>query len=804
MTDERNHRGNGHTDGDPMPNEHSGEHSGEPGGDPDIDTAMTSDDERLVALASRIDQGHPIDWEAAERDARDDHERAIIAEMRLLADVARVGREQSHGADRLDADSILADGAASDNPVSSRLSPSHPDPNARDPHDVDSNRFGSTRLEPNSLDSHNLDSTGRDRNSLDSDSLLADIARIDHQVSLDAPVPSAPPATWQALTIQAPVGRGAFATVYRAQDNLGRLVALKLFSLPREHAAEWAGRLLHEGRLLARLRHENVVTIYGADQGEGYVGLWMEFVKGRTLEDELHTRVRFSADEAVQVGRVLCRALAAVHREGLLHRDVKAHNVMRDETGRIVLMDFGSGREVASVPVSANIDLAGTPLYLAPEVFGGQPASIASDIYSLGVLLFHLVSDRYPVEGTNRSEIQRAHLERRRLWLRDARPDLPEAFVRVVERALASDRAQRYQSAGELEDALGGISMQPSAASSGGAAPGVTAFAPPASTTPAQSRIDESVPLPTPTPPSTKPPTLLSRYRWQTLAASASILLALVLLFVVVAPMRSQPPPTSPSPHPESPRAGEAAATPTLTPTPAGSPGAATKTGTPGSLPSPSASLTLRNDPDLTPYAVQATFYKHDDEGAETTLSDGDRVAPGDKLGLRIQMSKPAYVYVANQDEEGDAFLLYPLHREVTGPLAAERVHRLPEDDNGRLWRVTSAGVREHFLVFVSPTILKDFDTLLRDLPRVDEGRPVTILRAPKNLIGRTRGVGGLAKADATPPSELLRLFKQAQPLSEQQETTDGKWIRKLTLVNPITRSRPGASSATPPASPSH
>jgi hypothetical protein len=160
-------------------------------------------------------------------------------------------------------------------------------------------------------------------------------------------------------------------------------------------------------------------------------------------------------------------------------------------------------------------------------------------------------------------------------------------------------------------------------------------------------------------------------------------------------------------------------------------------------------------------------------------------------------MSKPAYVYVANQDEEGDAFLLYPVRREVTGPLAAQREHRLPEDDNGKLWQVTSAGGREHFLVFVSQTILKDFDTLLRELPLVDEGRRVTFLRIPKSLIGPTRGVGGLAQVTRMPPSELQQLFKQAQPLSEQKETIEGKWIRELTLVNPVPRRRPAAPSST-------
>src|SRR5581483_6972141 len=124
----------------------------------------------------------------------------------------------------------------------------------------------------------------------------------------------------------------------------------------------------------------------------------------------------------------------------------------------IVLMDFGSGRDIGAVLASPSpaIDLAGTPLYLAPEVFAGNTATAASDIYSRGVLLYHLVSGRYPVEGNNRIEIQQAHADGRHIWRRDARPDLPDGFVRVIERALAANPEQRYQTAGEFDEALAG------------------------------------------------------------------------------------------------------------------------------------------------------------------------------------------------------------------------------------------------------------------------------------------------------------------------------------------------------------
>src|SRR5262249_55500844 len=103
----------------------------------------------------------------------------------------------------------------------------------------------------------------------------------------------------------------------------------------------------------------------------------------------------------------------------------------------------------------------------------------------------------------------------------------------------------------------------------------------------------------------------------------------------------------------------------------------------------------------------------------------------------------------------------------------------------------TSAGVREHFVVFVNQTPFKDFDRLLRELPPAESGRPV---RIPSNLNARMRGVGGLAKAKSQPSPGLQHLFDQAKPLSERQETVEGEWIRELTLVNPIDRARPASS----------
>jgi len=262
---------------------------------------------------------------------------------------------------------------------------------------------------------------------------------------------------WGELILIEEVGQGSFGTVYRAHDpQLDRPVAVKLLRRASSTDEQLASRLLHEGQTLARVHHPNVVTVYGAARHAGRVGLWMEFVRGVTLEQMLVNHGPFSAREAGLVGYELCGALAAVHHAGLVHRDVKAQNVMREEGGRLVLVDFGAGQKRAELGTIGG-RIVGTPLYLAPEVLKGAEATTTSDVYSLGVLLYHLVTDDYPVKGATLGELMAAHARREITPLRDARPHLPKAFVQVVERATAPDPAKRFSSAGRLEAALGQV-----------------------------------------------------------------------------------------------------------------------------------------------------------------------------------------------------------------------------------------------------------------------------------------------------------------------------------------------------------
>jgi serine/threonine protein kinase len=252
--------------------------------------------------------------------------------------------------------------------------------------------------------------------------------------------------SWGPLELIAPLGSGAYADVFRARDTrLQRDVALKLLREP-----DAGGEVVAEGRMLARVKHPGVVTVHGADRIDGRTGIWMELVEGRTLDAELREQGWMDVTKAALLGADLAAALAAVHAAGLVHRDVKPHNVMRETSGRVVLMDFGVGRPLHGPPARP----AGTPLYMAPELLEGGQATPCSDLYSLGVLLFHAVSGRYPVEATSLETMAEAHARGARVGLREAGAHLPEAFVRAVERALEPDPRQRFRSANEMEQAL--------------------------------------------------------------------------------------------------------------------------------------------------------------------------------------------------------------------------------------------------------------------------------------------------------------------------------------------------------------
>ncbi|ADW67675.1 serine/threonine protein kinase [Granulicella tundricola MP5ACTX9] len=256
--------------------------------------------------------------------------------------------------------------------------------------------------------------------------------------------------TWGRFELLARVGEGGFGEVYRAWDpDLQREVALKLLLPSAMNPNLEYEEVLREARAMAAVRHLNVVPIYGIDRQDGRVGFWTDFVHGVTLAALLEQQGPFGYREAALIGLDVAHALSAVHKSGLLHRDIKAENVMREEGGRILLMDFG----LSSLAQQAH-GLAGTPAYMAPELFTGAVATVGTDLYAVGVLLFYLVAGKHPVPFLGFQQEQLDEAQRQRLFLPDLRPDLPESFLRVVNVASDPDPKRRFGTAGQLSAAL--------------------------------------------------------------------------------------------------------------------------------------------------------------------------------------------------------------------------------------------------------------------------------------------------------------------------------------------------------------
>jgi eukaryotic-like serine/threonine-protein kinase len=246
------------------------------------------------------------------------------------------------------------------------------------------------------------------------------------------------------------VGKGSFGEVYRAFDpTLQRHVALKLLIPRGRDSGDEASDLLREARAIARVRHPNVVPIYGVDRHAGRVGFWSDFVRGQTLSALIGVQGPLGPREAALVGIDVCRAVGAVHAAGLLHRDIKAANVMREEGGRILLMDFGLTHERGTDAFSS-----GTPIYMAPELLLGEPASASSDVYAIGILLFYLLTAQYPIDSMEVGQLRAAHAAGTRRNLLDVRPDLPEALARVIGTATHPAADRRFASTGSMIAAL--------------------------------------------------------------------------------------------------------------------------------------------------------------------------------------------------------------------------------------------------------------------------------------------------------------------------------------------------------------
>jgi serine/threonine-protein kinase len=247
------------------------------------------------------------------------------------------------------------------------------------------------------------------------------------------------------------LGAGGMANVYLAEDQeLGRRVAIKILNDRHANDEQFVERFRREAKNAAALSHPNIVSIYDRGEAEGTYYIAMEFLEGRSLKELVVQRGPAPIPVTVEYARQILSALRFAHRHGIVHRDIKPHNVLVDAEGRVKVTDFGIARAGASEMTEAG-SIVGTAQYLSPEQARGTDVDQRSDLYSLGIVLYELLTGALPFNGDTPVEIAMKHLSTVPEAPSAKRPEIPRDLDLIVTRALAKDPADRYQSAEEMD-----------------------------------------------------------------------------------------------------------------------------------------------------------------------------------------------------------------------------------------------------------------------------------------------------------------------------------------------------------------
>jgi len=258
--------------------------------------------------------------------------------------------------------------------------------------------------------------------------------------------------------IEAELGRGGMGVVYRATESAtGKSVALKILSREFSLDPAYVRRFRRETEALARLDHPNIVRVYhvGEDRGVHYYA--MDFVEGRSLGALLSAGERFSIERALDLAVDVAGALGHAHSAGIVHRDIKPGNILIGSDGKPKLTDFGIARLTYATRMTRTGDIVGTPEYMSPEQAKGAAVEPPSDVYSLGVVMYELLTGRVPFEGATALEIIKKHQYEEPVNIRECNRAIHDGLARIVMRMLAKDPKERHKSAEQVATALSAI-----------------------------------------------------------------------------------------------------------------------------------------------------------------------------------------------------------------------------------------------------------------------------------------------------------------------------------------------------------
>jgi serine/threonine protein kinase len=248
------------------------------------------------------------------------------------------------------------------------------------------------------------------------------------------------------------LGSGGMAEVYRARDlMLERSVAIKVLRADYSSDKEFQERFRQEARAAANLSHPNIVTVHDFGLDNGQLFIVMEHIPGTDLKSLLRKRGRLSVDEAIPLMVQACAGIGYAHRAGLVHCDVKPHNLLITPDRRLKVTDFGIARALSTIHPGDRDDVVwGSPQYFSPEQARGQAPSPASDVYSLGVMLYEMLTGTLPFTATTAEELARMHIHSRPHPLSEYLPDIPPMLEQIEAKILSKEPSARYRTADQL------------------------------------------------------------------------------------------------------------------------------------------------------------------------------------------------------------------------------------------------------------------------------------------------------------------------------------------------------------------
>lgn len=251
------------------------------------------------------------------------------------------------------------------------------------------------------------------------------------------------------------IGGGGMAVVYKGKDLLlDRYVAIKVMNRSFSHDQDSVRRFMREAKAAASMSHANIVNVYDVGREDSIYYMVMEYVKGPTLGDLIQKRGRFQPKETIEIAMQICEGLHHAHQKGIIHRDVKPHNILVAPGNQYKVTDFGISYFPRVSAITQSGYVMGSVHYFSPEQASGAKVTAASDLYSVGVVLYEMLTGRVPFNGTNSVNIALMHIHEPVPDPLKYNREIPPALCEVIHKALAKDPTQRYQTARQMKETL--------------------------------------------------------------------------------------------------------------------------------------------------------------------------------------------------------------------------------------------------------------------------------------------------------------------------------------------------------------